>query len=286
MHQLKFVTITGADESVDPKRLNEISRQYPFVEWGFLLSRTRTGREPRYPSLKWLSDVSSLDINKSVHVCGQMARAALENPQDIITAARMLVNGAKRVQLNVSPYLKDNLVNGLYQIEHAAVAQNIQAVVQMSSFENHPALMSYFSQHHTQITTTRKFLFGDFHPFYPDANSKFTLDGRPLYDGHYPNLTILHDASGGRGIAGEFSVPPLNWSLPGFAGGLNPENLASKLDAIYAMDGNFKDFWVDMESGVRTDDQLDLDKVQRVLEICKTFMRFGPFDKTLIKESE
>jgi hypothetical protein len=29
------------------------------------------------------------------------------------------------------------------------------------------------------------------------------------------------------------------------------------------------DFWIDMESGVRTDDWFDIDKVRRVLEICE-----------------
>ena len=68
--QLKFVTMTGADDLVKPRDLYLLSQKYPFVEWAFLMSRTRTGLEPRYPSLKWLSEVSNYDINKAVHLCG------------------------------------------------------------------------------------------------------------------------------------------------------------------------------------------------------------------------
>jgi hypothetical protein len=130
MHKLKLVTITGADDRVNPKDLNALSRQYPFVEWGLLLSRTRTGLEPRYPSLKWLSEVSSLEINKSVHVCGQMARAALENPKEIFTTVRTLVGGVTRVQVNISRYLDSCPVMSLYNMESAAADQGLQVLVQ------------------------------------------------------------------------------------------------------------------------------------------------------------
>jgi hypothetical protein len=37
--RLKTVTITGADDAVDPEELLQIQQRYPFVEWGILLSR-------------------------------------------------------------------------------------------------------------------------------------------------------------------------------------------------------------------------------------------------------
>ena len=33
------------------------------------------------------------------------------------------------------------------------------------------------------------------------------------------------------------------------------------------------DFWIDMESGVRTDDWFDLDKVTKVLETCELVIK-------------
>ena len=54
----------------------------------------------------------------------------------------------------------------------------------------------------------------------------------------------------------------------GYAGGINPGNVADKL--TFLMENEMVgDFWIDMESGVRTDDWFDIDKVRRVLEICE-----------------
>ena len=57
------------------------------------------------------------------------------------------------------------------------------------------------------------------------------------------------------------------------AGGFNPENVADKLHYLLTND-EVGDFWIDMESGVRTeDDWFDLDKVRRVLAICNEVIR-------------
>ena len=58
----------------------------------------------------------------------------------------------------------------------------------------------------------------------------------------------------------------------GYAGGFNPENVADKLHYLLTND-EVGDFWIDMESGVRTDDWFDLDKVRRVLAICNEVIR-------------
>ena len=42
--KLTKVTLTGADDFTDPKRLIEISREYPFVEWGILFSLKHSKR--------------------------------------------------------------------------------------------------------------------------------------------------------------------------------------------------------------------------------------------------
>ena len=52
----------------------------------------------------------------------------------------------------------------------------------------------------------------------------------------------------------------------GFAGGIGPDNV---LDVIRDI-GPRDPYWIDMESGVRTDDKLDLAKVRRVLEQIAT----------------
>lgn len=84
------------------------------------------------------------------------------------------------------------------------------------------------------------------------------------------NYQILYDASGGNGLS------PKEWPLPvenvevGYAGGLNSENLANELERIAEVAGD-RHIWIDMESGVRTDNCFDLKKVEQCLEIATTF---------------
>ena len=88
------------------------------------------------------------------------------------------------------------------------------------------------------------------------------------------NVSVLLDASGGQGIDTPIKVLP-NADKPfkvGYAGGINPDNVADKL-AYLIQHNEVGDFWIDMESGVRTDDWFDTDKVRRVLAICKEVMR-------------
>lgn len=79
----------------------------------------------------------------------------------------------------------------------------------------------------------------------------------PDYDG----IAWLYDCSGGKGDAPS-AWPTHPGRLVGYAGGLNPDNVN---DMLAQMDTSGA-FWIDMESGVRTDDWLDLDKCEAV---CK-----------------
>lgn len=75
------------------------------------------------------------------------------------------------------------------------------------------------------------------------------------------NTFMLLDNSGGRGRV------QTSWPAPkgycGYSGGIGPENIEEVCGALQEFEG---DCWIDMESGVRTNDQFDLDKVKDVLE--------------------
>ncbi|MBQ9884396.1 MAG: hypothetical protein IJM43_08100 [Bacteroidaceae bacterium] len=88
------------------------------------------------------------------------------------------------------------------------------------------------------------------------------------------NISVLLDASGGRGIDTPIKVLPNAGKhfKVGYAGGFNPENVAEKLIYLYEQK-EVGDFWIDMESGVRTDDWFDIDKVRSVLEICMPIIK-------------
>jgi len=75
------------------------------------------------------------------------------------------------------------------------------------------------------------------------------------------SIDWLFDASGGRGIA-PAAWPTHPGRLVGYAGGINPDNV---LDVIATI-GATGPYWIDMESGVRTDDRFDLGKCRAVCE--------------------
>lgn len=78
-----------------------------------------------------------------------------------------------------------------------------------------------------------------------------------------PWLQFLVDSSGGRGVT-ITNIPGSNGALVGYAGGINPENVKQIVGLI--SEANEGRYWIDMESGVRTDDWLDLDKCEAVLK--------------------
>jgi phosphoribosylanthranilate isomerase len=97
--RLGLVTITGADDSVDPYLLIHLSRFYPFVEWGVLSSEKRRGTA-RYPSFAWLKEFEKLaserlSVNTSLHLCGAEARRAIAMAREFCPHMPW-----KRVQLN------------------------------------------------------------------------------------------------------------------------------------------------------------------------------------------
>lgn len=80
---------------------------------------------------------------------------------------------------------------------------------------------------------------------------------------------ILMDASGEEGIDTPFQVISIPGCRVGYAGGINPDNVIEKLEGL--LQDGAQDFWIDMESGVRTNDWFDLDKVEEVLKKVETF---------------
>ena len=85
------------------------------------------------------------------------------------------------------------------------------------------------------------------------------------------HMSVLLDASGGRGI--DTPIKPFfrQGLKVGYAGGMNPDNVGDKLyQLLRDAEG---DFWIDMESGVRTEDKFDLNKVYKVLHVCQEVLK-------------
>lgn len=85
------------------------------------------------------------------------------------------------------------------------------------------------------------------------------------------SISILIDGSGGQGLDNGINILDTTAKV-GYAGGINEENVIEKLD--YLMN-HTQNFWIDMESGVRTNDWFDLEKVQHICEMVYNYLNIN-----------
>lgn len=232
---LTRLTITGADDRVNPDDLVALSREFPFVEWGVLLSGSRFGT-PRYPSRDWLGRLGLAGLAKfagchvalSAHFCGDFARSVLAD--DINYIAGVIPYGFQRVQINGFRPM-DSFDRVLQRHK-----ESVEIILQVRA----------------------------------EADLQDAADLVAKVGG---GASVLFDPSGGRGIE-SFSWPRPPAALQGrmgFAGGIKPHTIVDVLNDIGPLDS---DFWLDMESGVRSgDDAFDLSLVRKALEAAAPFVR-------------
>lgn len=233
MAELKKVTITGADNNSDIFKMIELSKKYPFVEWGILVSKSNEGL-CRFPSQVWIAKLLTEFIKNqtsrcfSMHICGSILRdGILFGNWDMLRPLHLNLPDFSRIQLNFHGEYHDwddDFYDGLME-------QNKQIIFQIDGKNNH------------------------------------------LYDvaiNRGVNCVPFFDVSHGAGI-----LPP-NWPTAidnycGYAGGLSPDNVIDELYKIRraAVESNF---WIDAETGVRTDGELDFEKVDKFLERSEAFI--------------
>lgn len=78
------------------------------------------------------------------------------------------------------------------------------------------------------------------------------------------SVDVLFDASGGRGISPSDWPQAVNTTFCGYAGGLSPENVAQ---AVQIIGTRANRYWIDMESGVR--DENDRFSVAKCRAVCE-----------------
>jgi hypothetical protein len=98
--KLKFVTFTGADNQTNARDMLALSKQFPFVEWAILFSKTKQGVK-RYPDFNWIENSLTIlkDCNLSAHLCGQWVSEAIS--QGLTFLDTPVAPFFKRIQLNL-----------------------------------------------------------------------------------------------------------------------------------------------------------------------------------------
>lgn len=216
------MTATGADDRTARSAMRDLARVYPFLEWGVLVHPDKAGT-PRFPSREWLDGLVG-DTWPNANLAMHVC-----GPW-----ARDLWSGDTRLLAELREYLPNfrrvqlNFHAGRVDLDEV-VARRV-----LGRLAREPQAWLF------QIA-------GDRSPHF-DLAIESGLAAFALYD-----------ASGGRGRSPGSWPPPLG-RLTGYAGGLSPDNIERELDRIAAVAGN-AEVWIDMENGVRTADQFDLDKV-------------------------
>lgn len=98
---LTKVTITGADDSVDPEELINLSYEYPFLEWAILVSRKSQGKR-RFPSHEWMKELHDIgkDIPVAMHLCGDYVNEILMGDTKFRKEVQPIYVMSSRIQIN------------------------------------------------------------------------------------------------------------------------------------------------------------------------------------------
>lgn len=241
---LNRVTITGADDTVRPSDLADLSRRFPSTEWGILVSRSQQGNH-RFPTDQWLHDLckikmemdnDGLPFNLSLHVCGRWVRQLLLGINEL---PEFLLPHFQRIQFNFhgerSPCHPKEILRALQDL----------------------------------MPPPRQYIFQ-----VDGVNGGAVLQKIESNDSEF-NGVALFDLSGGNGVLPDLWPAPRKVGVyQGYAGGLGPYNLKDQIQAIAEACGDETPHWIDMETRVRShgDDKFDLGKVEHCLEIADPFV--------------
>lgn len=231
---LDRVTVTGADDSVEPEALVALTEKYPFVEWGILFSGSRQGG-PRYPSNAWIDRLANLSLrppNLCAHLCGKWVRdLVLEGEASWWSKYEPLPTIFNRVQLNF---------HGQFHKAGKGFPSKLKRL----------GLIHAFILQHDGVNDETILKLGADLPVAP-----------------------LFDRSGGAGVL-PASWPKPIWKYQGYAGGLSPENIEDELHRILDAAGESRIWIdVETRVRSNDDSLFDLQKVEVFLKRCQPFVR-------------
>ena len=232
--KIRFATVTGADDKTSIDSMVRIRNRYPFVEWGILFSPKRIG-ESRYPSSEWLEKLKDKgsSMRISAHICGVYS-------QELLTTGICDALSTNTAIDKVGAFYRVQLN---FNSSKHTVSEKFYRNLRISAI------------HGTVILQ------------YNDSNCE--LNSEVISKGI--GVSFLYDSSGGLGVLEKQWKPPVGNFFTGYAGGLTPDNLEEELKKIEAVVGD-NEIWIDAETGLRTNDTLDLDKVLTYLQIASKYV--------------
>lgn len=244
------VSITGADDAVSIDDLVALSREFPFVEWAILHFPAKEGK-PRNPTAEWRAQLakSRLEhgLKTALHLCDDnLFWLLLSTTYDMhLPFIEKDLRVHDRVQVNINARGKGFTSDEVVRVYTTLACHDARLILQ---------------QHDGTAAAIDTYLSG----------MSLSALARSAHAG---DISVLLDASRGKGIAPDtWAAPLVRHGQPlhtGYAGGISPANIEAVLDATESAVREHVQpdarYWLDMETGVRTDNQFDLTKVEQVL---------------------
>lgn len=226
---LNRISFTGADDLVNASSLAAISAVYPDVEWALLYFDEKDNK-PRVPSKTWREQF----VQKYPTVPKALHLCGNQVFHNILQGIILPeFKGYARIQLNINTRAADFSDDELTRIYSTLLNAGHTLILQYHTYTQNAI--------HALLATAK-----------PDL---------PVH--------VLFDASQGRGVLPTSWPQVITGVYCGFAGGLNPQNVATTLNALDS--ANRAPYWVDMETGVRTNNLFDLEKIISILRLI-----YGP----------
>lgn len=229
MINLSLVSFVGVDIHTNRKDILQFGSWIP-CEWSVLFSDSKSQtKHVRYPDYQFCKEFLEWCVENrrmgSLHLCGSVIDRYFKQENDVME----LCKKAMRIQLNLNI---DNYP------DHEKLTDDILSVV---SNHNHKVILQ-------QNKTKEKFM----EVFLKKTQMK-------------TKIGLLHDGSGGFGRVISQVDPPDNFHFTGYAGGIKPENVAEIVGLIEKNNPNNKQYYIDMESGVRENNIFSIDKCRQVI---------------------
>jgi|WetSurMetagenome_2_1015567.scaffolds.fasta_scaffold12790_6 hypothetical protein len=181
--------------------------------------------ELRYPSLKWIGNFLRYKPD-FVQTSAHLCGTAIHG---FISNPkyRERMSNFDRVQLNVGNY---------YNILNPNVF--IGSIMDFTDEYSKPVILQYNKSNHDIIDHILRFV----------------------------DVNILFDSSRGKGIV-NFDIKShlLDDPYSGYAGGITSENIRSVMKILDSMYDKEQRIWIDTESGIRTNNEFDIDKIMLIL---------------------
>ena len=227
--KLRHITITGIDELTDIDALQELQEKFPWAEFGVLFSKHWYENGQRYPNPGYLLP------NLADRGLNLSAHICGSMAREIVTTDIW------------QPFIElTDFWNSLFDRIQLNVAPMSFPGIQSSPLSLPNSCKELIIQQRNTMEID----------VYKAMNNKRNY------------VSILFDQSGGRGIGLDRSNMNLNpFIKAGYAGGINADNVADILIHLFKKANH--PFWIDVETGVRTRDYLDLEKVYKLLTNAK-----------------